>query len=395
MTAPLPGAESHVRARSIAVIAVILSLAALKLGRPVMMPFTVGLFFAMLAWPLERMLARRLPRWIALLLAILALVVVLVALFSAIAWSAATVIEEAERHGDKIASLMRRASDWAGGFGVRLPWSEGAADAAAGATAEPESEGNGTATAIAERMGSALFTGGGYIALALGFAALSLAELNDARRKIRQRFSREHADRMLAIGARVSAAFRRYIVVKSLTSLIAGVASGAFALVVGLDFAAVWAFLAFLFEYVPTVGSVLAVIPPAAWAFIQFDGLAKPLAILAGYTALQTFLGNYVDPRIEGRFMAISPLVVLLSIIFWAWMWGPAGALLGVPLTVSVAVVARHFERSRWIWALITEPNGEDTEANGVSDGDDERAGDGDGERAGDRDTSARVARRA
>ena len=377
MTSPLAGAEPQMRARLIGVIAVLLSLAALKLGKPVMMPFTVGLFFAMLTWPLERFLARRLPRWLALLVAILALIVVLSALFAGIAWSVAAVIEEGERHRDKISSLMARASAWVGGFGLSLP-------GAAGAGTAPDS--NGTATAVAERMGRALFSGGGYIALALGFAALSLAELNDVRRKVRERFSRENAERMLAIGARVSVAFRRYIVVKSLTSLIAGVASGVFAMLVGLDFAVVWAFLAFLFEYVPTVGSILAVIPPAAWGFIQFDGIAKPLAILAGFTALQTFLGNYVDPRIEGRFMAISPLVVLLSIIFWAWMWGPAGALLGVPLTVSVAVVAKHFERSRWIWALITEPNGDTDDANQGSP----PAGE-----AGGRATTSRVARRA
>ena len=118
----------------------------------------------------------------------------------------------------------------------------------------------------------------------------------------------------------------------------------------------------------PTIGSVLAVVPPVAYAFVQFDNLARPLAALGVLTVAQLFLGNYVDPRIEGRLLSLSPLVVLLAIVFWAWMWGAPGSLLGVPIVVAVTVVARHFDSTRWIWAILTEPHDDER-------GDDHRRG--------------------
>jgi predicted PurR-regulated permease PerM len=172
---------------------------------------------------------------------------------------------------------------------------------------------------------------------------------------MRARFSPGTADRALEMGAEVSDAVRRYFAVKTLTSLITGVATGLFTLAVGLDLSAIWGLLAFLLEYVPSVGSMIAVVPPALFAFLQFDGFARPLAITGGLIALQLVLGNYVDPKIEGRRMSVSPLVVLLSIVFWAWVWGPFGALLGVPITVTLTILARHFGGMRWAWALFTE----------------------------------------
>jgi predicted PurR-regulated permease PerM len=197
----------------------------------------------------------------------------------------------------------------------------------------------------------------GYLALAVGFAALTLAELRDARHRVQLRFERAQAERLLGISAEVAASIRRYFKVKSITSGIAGVSTGLLSLLFGIKFAAVWALLAFLFEYVPTIGSILAVVPPVAYAFIQFDGVAKPFAALGVFTIVQLFLGNYVDPRIEGRLLSISPLVVLVAIVFWAWLWGAPGSLLGIPIVVVITTVARHFARTRWVWAILTEPD--------------------------------------
>jgi predicted PurR-regulated permease PerM len=133
----------------------------------------------------------------------------------------------------------------------------------------------------------------------------------------------------------------------------------------GLDLWMLWGLLAFLLEFVPTIGSVLAVIPPALYAAVQFDGLARPLGLTLALTVMQLFLGNYVDPKIEGRMLSLSPFVVLASIVLWAWVWGAAGALLGVPLTIAVTTIARHFDGTRWLWALLTTPQHEPDEEAG------------------------------
>jgi predicted PurR-regulated permease PerM len=135
--------------------------------------------------------------------------------------------------------------------------------------------------------------------------------------------------------------FRRYAWVKTITSLITGLATFLLALAFGLPLAWVWGFLAFLLEYVPSVGSLIAVFPPTLMALAS-GGAGRAGAVLVSFTVMQIILGNVVDPKIEGRLMSISPFGVLLSIVFWGWMWGAVGALLAVPLTVGVVIVCRH-----------------------------------------------------
>src|SRR5690606_13453361 len=169
-----------------------------------------------------------------------------------------------------------------------------------------------------------------------------LAEADDARRRlVRAGNGSGGMRRALAAIDEAVPTFRRYVWVKSLTSAITGLATFLAALAFGLPLAWVWGFLAFLLEYVPTVGSMLAVIPPVLMALAE-DGVGRAGVVLAAIGGLQIVLGNVVDPRIEGRLMSISPFGVLLSIVFWGWLWGAVGALLAVPLTVAVAIVCRH-----------------------------------------------------
>jgi predicted PurR-regulated permease PerM len=123
----------------------------------------------------------------------------------------------------------------------------------------------------------------------------------------------------------------------------------------GLDFAFVWGVLAFLLNYIPTIGSAVAVIPPTLFSLVQFDSLGRPLAVLLGMVLLQIVFGNYVDPLIEGRLLALSPMVVLASVVFWGWVWGVPGALLGVPITIGIVIAADHFPKTRWIARMLAE----------------------------------------
>jgi AI-2 transport protein TqsA len=194
----------------------------------------------------------------------------------------------------------------------------------------------------------------GLLLLALAFVAPGMAEIRAAQRRIRTQLG-DQADRIFEIGGEVAVAFRRFFAAKSLTSLLTGLASFGLATALGLDLAIVWGFLAFLLEYVPTIGSMLAVVPPTLFAFMQSDGLRRPLIVLASFSVLQVVMGNFVDPRIEGRILAISPFAVLLAIVFWGWLWGVPGAFLGVPLTVALLIACRHFERARWVADLLED----------------------------------------
>lgn len=338
--------------RLVAIIAVILSLTALHFSRPVTLPLVAGLMIAALAWPIQQRLDRHLPRWLSLLATILFVITVVVALFAAIGWSATSIAKDLQQQTERITALQSRISAVTERFGVTLP-TTGSGDRQAG---DPAGETGSTANGFAASIAGTLFTTFGYLALAIGFAALALAERRDACDKIRARFSAGHAATLLGISAKIATAARRYFRAKTLTSLLTGTVTGIIALLFGIKFALVWALLSFLLEYIPTIGSLLAVVPPVLYAFIQFNGFGKPLAALATLTVAQLFLGNYADPRIEGRMLSISPLVVLVSIVFWGWLWGPAGALLGVPITVTITIVTRHFAETKWISALLSDP---------------------------------------
>lgn len=346
----------------IGVVAALLALALLRYTKPVTLPIAGGLVLAALAWPIKHHLSRVLPRGLALLAAVLAVVLVLLGLAGALGWASADIGKRLLERRDRIEQLRGQVEAAAGRFGISM--SSGPRRATTGAGAEPatpteEEAAAGRAPAPGERVMRAFTTGLPLIALAVGFCALALAETRTARERVRRRLGAASAERTLAIASEVAEQLRRYFVVKSLTSAITGAVTGAIALAFGLDFALVWGLLAFLLEYVPTIGSLLAVIPPALYAATQFDGLARPAALAGTLTVAQLFLGNYVDPRIEGKLLSLSPLVVLASIVLWAWVWGPAGALLGVPMTIALTTVARHFADTRWLWAVLTEGDDE------------------------------------
>ena len=382
--------SSPTRSRLVALVAVLLVLAALHFARPVMLPFVAGLLIATLSWPAFHWLKGRIPRGLALLATVLLVTITALALIGAVGWGAASVVDRLRDQPERIRALQQRANAATQRFGISFPalgggagqgaaqgagsgqgagqgGAQGAGSGQGASAGQGQGQGGGKDSAggtvrsdLAKRFGVGVYSTLGYLALAIGFAALTLAELPVTREKIGLRFGRGQASRMLSIGSELADAMRRYMKVKTITSVIAGVSTGALSLIFGIEFAALWAFLAFLFEYVPTIGSILAVVPPVAYAFVQFDSLTKPLIALGVFTVAQLFLGNYVDPRIEGRLLSLSPLVVLLSIVFWAWLWGAPGSLLGVPIAVAVTVVTRHFASTRWIWAILTEPDDEE-----------------------------------
>lgn len=331
--------------RAAAVIAVVLLIYFLRVSRPVLLPLVAALFVIMLAWPAQRWLARRTPWAIAVALTFLATLVAVAGVLWMLAWCAELVIEHARQNPDAIErarSLLARAT---ARVGIDLP--------AIGQGGGGGGGGNpsGNTVASAARMVESAF---GLLFLALAFVALGMAEIRAAERRVRRQLG-DQADRIFELTEEISVAFRRFVAAKSLASLLTGIASFALAAALGLDLAVVWGFLAFLLEYVPTIGSMLAVVPPTLFAFIESEDVRRPLIVLASFSVLQVVMGNFVDPRIEGRILAISPFAVLLAIVFWGWVWGVPGAVLGVPLTVAVLIACRHFERARWVADLLED----------------------------------------
>ena len=181
---------------------------------------------------------------------------------------------------------------------------------------------------------------------------LLLLEVGQYREKIERSLASKTSAKVINAVAKMSDKLRGYILIQSLTCVLTGVLTGLWCWMLGVDFALVWGLVAFVLNYIPTLGSIVAVIPPTLLALI-FLGIGRGVATLVGLAVIQVFLGNFVDPRLQGRTLKLSPFVALLSIVFWGWVWGIPGALLGIPMTMSVIVLSQEFESTRAIALLF------------------------------------------
>ena len=147
---------------------------------------------------------------------------------------------------------------------------------------------------------------------------------------------------------------QRYLGIKTLVSLGTGVLAGLLCWAAGLDFFLLWGIVAFALNFIPVVGSVIAGVPPMLLAMLV-SGLPSGIAVAGGYILINMLLGNFVEPMLMGRRFGLSTLVVVLSVLFWGWLWGPIGMLLAVPLTMMLKVVLDNSEEFRWIAVAISK----------------------------------------
>lgn len=151
---------------------------------------------------------------------------------------------------------------------------------------------------------------------------------------------------------RISQTINHYMAIKAMISLLTGFCAFILCLAVGVEYAILWGTLAFLLNFIPTLGSLLAAVPPVLLALVQLGPLSS-LVVAAGYLAINTVIGNFMEPRIMGRGLGLSPLIVLMSLVFWGWVLGPIGMLLSVPLTMMVKIALEAFPDTRWVGAVL------------------------------------------
>lgn len=147
---------------------------------------------------------------------------------------------------------------------------------------------------------------------------------------------------------------QRFLGMKTLVSLITGFLAGFLCWVADLDFFILWGILAFFLNFIPVIGSVIAGVPPIILALL-LNGGPHSLAVATGYIAINVFLGNFVEPMLMGSRFGLSTLVVILSVVFWGWLWGPVGMLLSVPLTMVLKVALLNSEDFRWVAVAMSK----------------------------------------
>jgi len=193
------------------------------------------------------------------------------------------------------------------------------------------------------------------IFLVLIYVLFLMLEQSTFKRKLAKMFPDQgQQGSILSILSHAQEDIQTYLWIKTVTSSITGAISYFVLLLVGVDFAGFWAFTIFLLNFIPTVGSIIATFFPALLALIQFDTFNEFFIVLIGVGAVQLAVGNFLEPKMMGSTLNVSPLVVMLSLTLWGSIWGIAGMFLSVPITVMMMIVFAHFERTRYLAVLLS-----------------------------------------
>lgn len=192
-----------------------------------------------------------------------------------------------------------------------------------------------------------LFANGFLILLTVIFMMLEISGLPHKLKKILTKPD-ESISRFQAVFKNIN----KYIAIKTWISLGTGILVYILLLIIGVDYAILWAVLAFVLNFIPTIGSVIALIPPTLLTIIQL-GFGEAAVVLVGYVVINTIMGNILEPKFMGKGLGLSTLVVFLSLIFWGWILGPIGMLLSVPLTITIKIVLDSSDETRWLSVML------------------------------------------
>lgn len=191
-----------------------------------------------------------------------------------------------------------------------------------------------------------------FVLVYLGFI---LASRKGWERKAVNLFAnREERQDAVAAFLRIRNGVEQYLWVQTVTGLMIAVASWLAMFAIGLDNALFWAILIFIASYIPVVGGIVAVALPPIFALVQFDGLWQAAVLFGVLQAIGMFVGNVVQPRMQGRSLNMDPIVLLLALAFWSVLWGLPGAFLSTPLTTVMMVILVQFQGTRWIAVLLS-----------------------------------------
>lgn len=328
-------------------------IAGLRAAGPIVVPVLFSAFLSVLAIPPVKWLqSRRVPDWLAVTIVFVGVIGGFVLVSMLVGSSIASFSENLPAYKGRLVEMTASWFVWFEDQGVDVSTDALLAQIDAGRAAD-------LAGAMVASIGS-LLSDTMFVLLTTAFI---MAEAAGLPRKLQAALGDEgHVERFRGIISDM----QEYLSIKTNISLVTGLLAGVLCWVVGIDYPVLWGVIAFLLNYIPNLGSIIAAIPPVLLGFVQF-GWERSLVVLIGYLIINTIMGNIIEPRVTGRRLGLSSLVVFLSLVFWGWVWGPLGMFLSVPLTMLVKILLENSDDLKWIAVLLG--SGAETEQRMVEDG--------------------------
>ena len=328
-------------AGALTVIAVIATLAAATAAQAVVAPLAAALLTVAVIWPLHARLEDRLPRYLALAISVLVIVACFASFGSLAAWAFGRVARWIVAEAGRFQSVYAQFAVWLEGHGIAI----------AGIWAEHFNASwlLRTAQGVTNRLNSMV----SFWLIVFVYVFLILLEVRDFQRKAANSSNRELGQLLLRGTAQTAEKLRRYMQVRTQMSLATGLLVWGFAHLIGLQLATEWGVIAFVLNYIPFIGPFLATTFPTIFASVQFETWHPVLGLFIGLNLVQFIVGSYIEPRVAGAALSISPVLILLSVFLWANLWGAFGAFIGVPISIAVLTFCSLHPSWRWLAELL------------------------------------------
>ncbi len=334
---------------AIGIIVLFLAVWVLILGRAIILPFMIAAFLTFVLEPLITILGRiKIPRGLAVFLTIIISFVILYLIGLLVYSNVQTFVEQFPTYEERLVSLL-----------------EGTVSSIEEIIGQPISvdlwekinwldaiKQFSIASNVVAGVGT-FFTFFGKMLIVTVFMAYMLMGKNNLKAKIFKAFPNNQANRIDDIIDAASDKIQKYLSTKLLVSLITGLISFIVFTIFGLDFAVFWSIVIFLFNFIPNIGSIIASLLPVIFSILQFGSFSTALWLLLVLGILQFIMGNILEPRLMGYSLNLSPMIVILSLIFWGYIWGVAGMLLSVPILATSAIVFERIESLRFISVFL------------------------------------------
>lgn len=328
--------------------AFVVVVAGMRAAEAILVPFLIAIFIAVICMPTLFWLQKRgVSKAIAMLVVISGIFIIATLITKLIGTSLDDFLRDFPAYQAKLQEKAEETIEWLKLKGIAIPedrifdiFDPGAA--------------MNLVAVLLKKLGS-VFTNAFLIFITVIFILLEASSLSTKLRAISQssEASGTHFDKFISN-------INRYMGIKTLTSLGTGAIITIWLLILGVDYALLWGLFAFLLNFIPSIGSILAAIPAILLALIQL-GTGSAILTAIGYLVVNISIGSVLEPRVMGRGLGISTLVVFLSIVFWGWVLGPVGMLLSVPLTMALKIALDSQEETRWIAVLLgSEASAED-----------------------------------
>jgi len=345
---PIQGGVANTSLAKAAFVLIILaiSLNLLQVGRN----FLIPLVLAVMTWGLLNALSDRIckirigqaspPRWLATLLSITVLGLFLLGIYQLLADQAESLAAAGPVYQENFSRLLSDLMAWAGI--EQLPSANYLFD----------SINIGSVLSLVGGSVGGIFTSIVLVIIYTGFLFTEQKVIPPKLTALQP--NAEEAEKTRLIFTEIASQVQRYVLMKTVVSLLTGVLSYVVLKLVGVDFAAVWALLIFLLNYIPNIGSFLGVVFPALLTLVQFDTLTPFLLITVGLGAVQFIVGNVIEPAYMGKSLNLSSFMIILSLTFWGLLWGIPGMFLSVPIMVIASIICAHFEGLRGFAVILS-----------------------------------------